>query len=64
MHVDNPDLIVKITPVNDHCYGPRVKPTLWGLHLTEKRAVIVKPIPEEIVEKTWKEVAQFTPAQI
>jgi hypothetical protein len=24
----------------------------------------VKPIPEEIVEKTWREVAQFTPAQI
>ena len=24
----------------------------------------MKPIPEEIVEKTWREVAQFTPAQI
>jgi hypothetical protein len=41
-----------------------VKLTLWSLHLTDERAVIVKPIPEEIVEKTWREVAQFTPAQI
>ena len=24
----------------------------------------MKPIPEEIVEKTWRKVAQFTPAQI
>ena len=24
----------------------------------------MKPIPEEIVGKTWREVAQFTPAQI